>query len=101
MQADTAARRDEMMDPKTMGKQVMDFYKTAFDNSYGAMMMLQEQMERMGAMYWGQMVNLPEEAKKGLTEWTKSYKKNCEDFKKAGAVNCTVTFSPFFLYGKR
>ena len=33
-------------------------------------------------MYWGQMVNLPEEAKKGLTEWTKSYKKNCEDFKK-------------------
>jgi hypothetical protein len=46
------------------------------------MMMLQEQMERMGGMYWGQMVNLPEEAKKGLTEWTKSSKKNCEEFKK-------------------
>jgi hypothetical protein len=83
MQADTAARRDAMMDPKKMGKQMMDLYKTAFDNSYGAMMMVQGQMERMGAMYWGQMANLPEEAKKGLTEWTKSYKKNCEDFKKA------------------
>jgi hypothetical protein len=82
IQTNAAARRDKMMDPKKMGKQMMDFYKTSFDNSFSAMMMLQEQMERMGAMYWGQMVNLPEEAKKGLTEWTKSYKKNCEDFKK-------------------
>jgi hypothetical protein len=72
-----------MMDPKKMGKQMIDFYKTNFDNSYNAMMLLQEQMERLGSMYYGQSVNLPEEAKKGLTEWTKSYKKNCEDFKKA------------------
>ncbi|MFA4901858.1 MAG: hypothetical protein WC600_03845 [Desulfobaccales bacterium] len=71
-----------MMDPKKMGKQMIDFYKTSFDNSFSAMMMLQEQMERMTNMYWGQMVNLPDEAKKGLAEWTKSYKKNCEDFKK-------------------
>ena len=70
------------MDPKKMSKQMLDFYKTSFDNSFSAMMMLQEQMERMGAMFWGQMVHLPEETKKGLTEWTKSYKKNCEDFKK-------------------
>ena len=72
-----------MMDPKKMGKQMLDFYKTTFDNSYGTMMMLQEQMGCLGSMYYGQMVNLPEEAKKGLAEWTKSYKKNCADFKKA------------------
>ncbi|MBM4286604.1 MAG: hypothetical protein FJ135_00395 [Deltaproteobacteria bacterium] len=71
-----------MMDVKKMGKQMLDFYKTSFDNSYSAMMMLQEQMDRMGAMFMGQMVNLPEETKKGLNEWTKSYKKNCEEFKK-------------------
>ncbi len=71
-----------MMDPKKMGKEMIDLYKTTFDNSFSAMMMLQEQMERMTSMYWGQMVHLPEEAKKGLAEWTKSYKKNCEDFKK-------------------
>jgi hypothetical protein len=71
-----------MMDPKKMGKQMIDFYKTTFDNSFSAMMMLQEQMERMTNMYWGQMVNLPDEAKKGLADWTKSYKRNCEDFKK-------------------
>lgn len=71
-----------MMDFKKMGKQMVDFYKTTFDNSFSAMMMLQEQMERMANLYWSQMVNVPEEVKKGLAEWTKSYRKNCEDFKK-------------------
>jgi len=70
------------MDPKKMTTQMIDFYRTAFDNSFSAMMTLREQLERLASMYWGQMVNLPEEAKKGLNEWTKSYKKNCEDFKK-------------------
>jgi hypothetical protein len=71
-----------MTDPKKMGKQMIDLCKTTFDNSFSAIMMLQEQMERLTNLYWGQMINLPDEAKKGLNEWTKSYKKNCEDFKK-------------------
>ena len=71
-----------MMDAKKMGKQMIDFYKSTFDNSFSAMMMLQEQMERMASLYSGQMGNVPDEVKKGVTEWTKSYKKNCEDFKK-------------------
>ncbi len=71
------------MDMKKMNQQMIDLYKTTYDNSYSAMMMLQEQMERMGGMYWGQMGNLPEEAKKGMTEWTTSYKKNCAEFKKS------------------
>jgi hypothetical protein len=71
-----------MMDPKMMGKQMIDFYRTAFDNSFTAMMTLQEQMERMANLYWGQVINVPEEAKKGLAEWTKSCKKHSSDFKK-------------------
>jgi hypothetical protein len=71
-----------MMDMKKMAKQMLGLYKTSFDNSFSAMMMLQEQVERMGAMYWGQMVNLPEEAKKDLAEWSTSHKKNCDAFKK-------------------
>jgi len=70
------------MDSKKMGKQMIDLYQTTFDNSFSAMMTLREQMERMANMYWGQMVNVPDEVKKGVAEWTKSYKKNCEDFKK-------------------
>lgn len=71
-----------MMDAKKLGKQMLDFYRTSFNNSYAAMMMLQEQMERMGNLFLGQMGNLPEDVKKGLAEWNKSYKKSCEDFKK-------------------
>jgi hypothetical protein len=71
-----------MMDPKKLSQQMIDVCKTTFDNSFNAMMMLQEQMERMTNLYWSQMVNLPQEAKKGLTEWTKSYNQNCENFKK-------------------
>ena len=71
-----------MMDPKKMTTQMIEIYKTTFDNSFSALMTLREQWERMSNLFWGQMLNLPEEAKKGLNEWTKSYKKNCEDFKK-------------------
>ena len=71
-----------MMDPRKMGKEMIDFYKTTFDNSFSAMMMLQEQMERMTNLYWAQAVNLPQEAKKGLNEWVKIHNKNCENFKK-------------------
>jgi hypothetical protein len=71
-----------MMEPKKMGTEMIDFCKTTFDNSFSAIVMLQEQMERLTNLYWGQLINLPEEAKKGVNEWTKSYKKNCEDFKK-------------------
>ena len=71
-----------MMDVKKMGNDMMDFYKTTFDQSFDAMMMVQDQMARLTNLYWGQMLAIPEEAKKGMTEWTKSHKKNCEDFKK-------------------
>ena len=71
-----------MMDMKQMGQEMINLYKAGFENSYNTVMMFQEQMERLSSMYWGQMVSLPEAAKKDLAEWTKSYKKQCADFKK-------------------
>ena len=71
-----------MVDPQKMGKQMMEVYKTNFDNSYSAMMMFQEQMERLVKMQLAMMVNVPDEGKKIMAEWFKSYRKNCEDFKK-------------------
>jgi hypothetical protein len=76
------AKENNMMDAKKMTTQMIEAYKATFDTSFSTLMTLQEQMERMSNLFWGQMVNLPEEAKKGLNEWTKSCKKNCEDFKK-------------------
>jgi hypothetical protein len=72
-----------MMDMKKMGQQMMEFYKTTFDNSFNTLMMCQNQMESLGTMYWGQMVSLPEGAKKDMAEWSTAYKKNCAEFKKA------------------
>ncbi len=71
------------MEPKKMAKQMLNFYKSTFDNSFSALLMLQDQMQRMSAMFIEQTTALPEEGKKALNEWIKAYKKGCEEFKKA------------------
>jgi hypothetical protein len=71
------------MNMNKMGKQMMDFYKTTFDNSFSAMLMVQEQMEHMTNMFLGQTAAFPEEGKKALQEWIKAYKKGREEFKKS------------------
>jgi hypothetical protein len=70
------------MEPRKMAKQMLDFYKATFDNSYSALLMLQDQMQNMTSMFIEQSVAMPEEGKKALNEWLKAYKKGCEDFKK-------------------
>jgi hypothetical protein len=71
------------MEPRKMAKQMIDFYKSTFDNSFSTLLMLQEQMERMTSVFFEQTTAIPEEGKKALKEWTKAYKKGCEEFKKA------------------
>jgi hypothetical protein len=71
------------MEPRKMAKQMIDFYKSTFDNSFSAMLMLQEQMQRMTSMFIEQTSAIPEEGKKALNEWLKAYKKGCEEFKKS------------------
>jgi hypothetical protein len=71
------------MEPRKMAKQMIDFYKATFDNSFGALQMMVEQMDRMTNMFLAQVTVFPEEGKKALNEWIKAYKKACEEFKKA------------------
>jgi hypothetical protein len=73
------------MDPKQMTKQMIDFNKTAFDNTFNAMTVLQDQTEKMVGMYMEQAPWFPEEGKKLINEWVRAYKKGREDFK--GAVD--------------
>ena len=70
------------MDQKQLLKQMIDFNKAAFDNSFNAMVMLQEQTERMANTVLEQATWLPEEGKKAINEWVNAYKKGREDFKK-------------------
>lgn len=71
------------MEPYKIAKQTIDFYKTTFDNTFNALMMLQEQTQKMLKMQLDQSAGVPEEAKKAIAEWVKTYKKGCDEFKSA------------------
>lgn len=80
--SDTHRMEVNEMDQKVMLKQMVEFNKSTFDNSFKAMVMLQEQTEKMVNTMLGQATWLPEEGKKALKDWVKSYKKGRDDFKK-------------------
>ena len=71
-----------MIDNKQIGKQMIQFNKAAFDNSFKAMSMVYEQNEKMVGTFLDQAAWLPGEGKKAISEWMNAYKKGCDDFKK-------------------
>ncbi len=70
------------MDPLKLTKQMIDFNKASFDNTFNAMVLLQEQTEKMVNAFMEQATWLPGEGKKALNEWVETVKKGREDFKK-------------------
>lgn len=70
------------MEPGKTAKQMIDFQKTTFDNTFNAMVSLQEQTEIMVNTIIDQSPWLPEEGKKVINEWLEAYKKGRNDFKK-------------------
>ncbi len=71
------------MDQKQVFKQMIDFNKTAFDNSFSAMSALQDQTEKMGAALMEQASWMPEEGRKAAGQWASACKKGRESFKKS------------------
>ena len=69
------------MDPKQVAKQVIKFNKRAFDNTFNAMTVLQEQMEKMMIDHLEQGPWMTVEAKKTVTNWIQAYQRGREDFK--------------------
>jgi len=69
------------MQPQQLLKQMVDFNKAAFDNSFNTMLILQEQMERMAKVYTDQTTGISAETKSAINEWTKPYKKGLADLK--------------------
>ncbi|MBF0496514.1 MAG: hypothetical protein HQK58_08065 [Deltaproteobacteria bacterium] len=70
------------MEPQKMLQQMINFNKYMFENTFNSITMFQEQMERMSNMFLDQATGMPEEGKKAVTEWVKSYKTARDDFKK-------------------
>ena len=71
------------MDQNQIFKQMIDFNKATFDNSFSAMVMVQEQTEKMVSTILEQATWLPEEGNKAIEEWANACKKGAEDFKNA------------------
>lgn len=78
---------EEIMEPKQIAKQMVDFNKTAFDNSYEAMSVIQDQTEKMVTAMMEQTAFFPEEGKKLVNDWINTYKKGREEFKAAADEN--------------
>ena len=76
-----------MMEPNAMLKQMLAFNKTAYDNSFNAMLMIQEQNAKMVDTFLEQASWMPDEGKKLIRDWVNAYKKGCEDFKKVADEN--------------
>ncbi len=70
------------MDQKQIVKQMIDFNKTSFDNTYEAMVLIQEQAEKTADMIVEQASWLPKEGKTVIGDWVDSCKKGRNDFKK-------------------
>jgi hypothetical protein len=71
-----------MMDNKHLAKQMIEFNKTAFENSFKAMTMVYEQNQKMFEASLGQASWLPAEGRKAIQDWMESYNRGCQDFKK-------------------
>jgi hypothetical protein len=70
------------MDQKEVFKQMVEFNKKAFDNAFNAMVMIQEQNEKMLQTMLGQASWMPEDGKKVINTWLDTYKQGRDDYKK-------------------
>jgi polyhydroxyalkanoate synthesis regulator phasin len=69
------------METEKFAKQMIDFQKAAFDNTFTAVTMLQDQAERMVNTVIDQAAWLPEESRRVIDEMVGAYKKGRTDFK--------------------
>jgi len=88
-----------VMQPKQMLKQMIDLNKSAFDNAFNTMTMLQGQMESVISTFVDQSTGMTEEGKKAAREWAAIYKKGFEDYKRVVDDNFKKVDS-FFQQGK-
>jgi hypothetical protein len=71
------------MDQKETVKQMIQYNKTVFENTFNSLTMVQNQMEKTMDMFMKQSTWLPAEGTKVVDEYSKAYKKARENFKSA------------------
>jgi polyhydroxyalkanoate synthesis regulator phasin len=71
------------MNQFTFAKQMLDFNRTTFANTVGAMSLFQEQSEKMMTAFVEQADWIPAEGKKAISDMSAMLRKTCSEFKKA------------------
>lgn len=69
------------MENKIFAKQIIDFYKSIFDNSFNSLNVLQQQMEKTFQNFIQQSTWFPSEVKAAINEWGNICNKGRNDFK--------------------
>lgn len=69
------------MEQKQILKQILDFNHATFNNSFNAVVMMQEQFERVAKTAFTQATWLPEEGRKAVDAWVNNYKTGRDQFK--------------------
>ena len=71
------------MEAVRIAKQMIDFQKTAFDTTFNAVVMFQDQTEKMAGKLLKEITWIPAEGKKAIDDWAKAYKLGRENLKKS------------------
>jgi polyhydroxyalkanoate synthesis regulator phasin len=69
------------MNSATMIEQILDFNKRAFDDSFNAMIAVQEHTEKIVFDFWRRSEYFPEEGKKVVGDCLQTYKNGLDEFK--------------------
>lgn len=69
------------MDQKQLLKQMIEFNQAAFNNTFNAMIMLQDQFERVANTVLEQATWLPAEGRNAIENWVQSYKTGRDNYK--------------------
>jgi hypothetical protein len=75
------------MENKIIARQLIEFQKATFDNTFNSLVVLQEQAETMVTAFLEQATWLPAEGKEAVKNWVNIYKKGRIDFKEAADKN--------------
>lgn len=69
------------MDQKQLLKQMIEFNQATFNNTFNAMVMLQDQFERIANTVLEQAAWLPAEGRNAIENWVQAYKTGRDNYK--------------------
>jgi hypothetical protein len=69
------------MYPKIMIKQILDFNRKAFEDSFNAVAAIEEQSEKALSFFQEESLFFPEQCKIVIEDWIKTYKNGMDNFK--------------------